>query len=508
MGTKPSAEPQGTAPGPPSPSPRLIAGLVVTLAMILAFCLYTIGEIRQLRDEQTRITERNRLGSLQLLRIQNALSNLAAQMRDMADQAEPYPMVSWRQTFDRIRTDLAQAIAAERELAPAERAPAQQAQLEETLERFWTTIDRAFAEARRGEEERAEATLRNEATIQHQELATLISRFLVVNNTVEDEAARLNRAIYGRVVREIFILMAGLLLLVGVTGVYGIIANRRAFDDVQRLTAQLRGLSWRMMRLQEDLQESFSRELHDEFGQLLTAIGMLLARVKRNLPAESPLVTDLQEVQGIVQQTLERIRTESRLLHPVILDDFGLENALQWYVEQFGRQHGIETRFVRSGPIGVIPADAAIHIYRIVQEALTNVSRHAETGEAWVRLRQDQDWIELEIEDRGRGLPAATGRDGPRQGIGLISMRERAELMGGTFGLRPATPNGVIVSVRVPLRMLTLGGSGERGGRESGERGEMQHAENAEEQRGAEVVAFDRGAARSAAPDRGESGHE
>ena len=494
-------EPHGAARRPPSPSPRLIAGLAVTLAMILAFCLYTIGEIRQLRDEQTRISERNRLGSLQLLRIQNALSSLATEMRDMADRTEPYPMVSWRQTFDRIRTDLAQAIAAERELAPAERAPAQQAQLEETLERFWTTIDRAFAEARRGDEDRAATTLRTEATIQHQELVGLISRFLVLNNTMEDEAARLNRAIYGRVIREIFILMAGLLLLAGVTGVYGIIANRRAFDDVQRLTGQLRGLSWRMMRLQEDLQESFSRELHDEFGQLLTAIGMLLARVKRNLPGDSPLVADLQEVQGIVQQTLERIRTESRLLHPVILDDFGLENALQWYVEQFGRQHGIETRFVRSGPIGIIPAEAAIHIYRIVQEALTNVSRHAGSAQAWVRLRQDQDWIELEIEDRGRGLPASAERDPRWQGIGLISMRERSELMGGTFSLAPAAPNGVVVSVRVPLRMLTLGasgGSGERGGRESGGRGEVQHAENAEEQRGAEVVAID----------RGESGHE
>ena len=166
-------------------------------------------------------------------------------------------------------------------------------------------------------------------------------------------------------------------------------ANRRAFDQVERLSAQLRSLSWRMMRMQEDLQETFSRELHDEFGQLLTAIGMLLGRVKRRLPADSPLVADLEEVRGIVQQTLEKIRTESRLLHPVILDDFGLEKALEWYVEQFGRQHGIAARFLKGGPIGVISPEATIHIYRIVQEALTNVSRHSGSSEAWVRLRQD-----------------------------------------------------------------------------------------------------------------------
>jgi len=459
----PSKDPQS-----PSPSPRLVVGLVVTLAMILAFCLYTVREIRELRDEQTRINERNRVDSLQLLRIQNNLSALATQMREMADRTEPYPMKSWRQTFDRLKADLAQAIATERTLAPAERAPAQQEQLEAALDRFWSTIDRAFAEAE-GNEDAAAAILRTTATVQHQELVNFVSRFLVLNDAVQREASVTNRAIYGRVEREIFILMTGLLLLVGVTGVYGIRANRRAFDDVQRLSRQLRNLSWRMMRLQEDLQESFSRELHDEFGQLLTAIGMLLGRVKRNLPAESPLIADLQEVQGIVQQTLERIRTESRLLHPVILDDFGLENALKWYVEQFGRQHGIETRFLKSGPIGVIPPDATIHIYRIVQEALTNVSRHSGSPEAWVRLRQEKDWIELEIEDRGRGLPPAAERTEGWQGIGLISMRERSELMGGAFALVPVPGGGLIVSVRVPLRSAAAAPAGTAG--ESGPAG-------------------------------------
>ena len=154
-----------------------------------------------------------------------------------------------------------------------------------------------------------------------------------------------------------------------------------------------------------------------------------------------------------MQQTLERIRTESRMLHPVILDDFGLENAIKWYVEQFGRQHGIAAHFVKGGPIGVVSAEAAIHIYRIVQEALTNVSRHSGSDEAWVRLRQAEDRIELEIEDRGRGLPPEAERREGWRGIGLVSMRERAELMGGEFALTPAPAGGTIVRVAVPLQM-------------------------------------------------------
>jgi signal transduction histidine kinase len=434
-----------------NPSTRLVLTLAVTLGVILAFCLYTVREIGQLRDEQTRISERNRLDSLQLLRIQNNLSTLALAMRDMADGTERVEMIYWRQTFDRRKLDLSQAIATEQTLAPAERPAAQQQRLLAGVAGFWTLMDQVFALAGDQKEEQAAAMLRTAVTAQHQELVSMVSQFLVLNNRVQEDAAQLHRAIYGRVEREIFILMTGLLLVVGGTGMLAIRANRRAFDQAAALSAQLRSLSWRMMRMQEDLQESFSRELHDEFGQLLTAIGMLLGRVKRRLPVDSPLVGDVEEVRGIVQQTLDRIRTESRLLHPVILDDFGLEKALEWYVEQFGRQHGLDVRFQKGGPIGVLSPEATIHIYRIVQEALTNVSRHSGSQVAWVRIRQTDDWIELEIEDRGSGLPPEPDRKQGWQGIGVISMRERTELMGGTFSLRPAQPQGLVVSARVPL---------------------------------------------------------
>ena len=141
-----SSEPKDRAPVR-GPSARLIGGLLVTLGLILAFCLYTVHEIGQLREEQTRISERNRLDSLQLLRIQNNLSTIATAMRDMADRTEPYPMVSWRQTFDRVKADLEQAIRSERALAPAERPAAQQRRLVTSLERFWSLVDTAFTQA-------------------------------------------------------------------------------------------------------------------------------------------------------------------------------------------------------------------------------------------------------------------------------------------------------------------------------------------------------------------------
>lgn len=441
---------------PRSPSFPLAIGLVTSLLTILAVGLYTTREIRELREEQTAIAERNRLDSLQLLRIQNNLAVLSTTMRDMAERTEPYPLVAWRQTFERLRNDLRRAIADEQNLAPAERPVAQQQRLVAATERYFELLDGVFATAST-DEEAAIAQLRGEPTMHLQELVALVSQFLVLNNRVQEEASRRNEAIYGRVEREIAVLVGALLLVVAVTGLYVIRANRRAFDEVARLSAELRGLSRQMLRTQEELQTEFSRELHDEFGQIFTAVGTLLGRVKRNLPAESPLAADLEEVRQIAQQTLEKIRVQSRLLHPVILDDFGLEKALEWYVEQFGRQHGITTHFEPRGPIGVLPPESTIHVYRIVQEALTNVSRHAGSPEAWVRLSQADGWLELTIEDRGRGVAA----DGVTRGIGLVSMRERAQLMGGRFSIGPAPGGGTRVTVQVPLAAARVAAAAE-----------------------------------------------
>lgn len=408
-----------------SPSLPLIVGLVVSLVTIAGMGWYTVREVRTLRDEQTAISERNRRDSLQLIRIQSNLATLATALHDMADRVEPYPVVYWRQTFDRLRADLDEAIALENTFAPAERPEAQQRRLRESVDRLWTSLGHVFAQAAGGDEDGALARVRTSVGVQHQELVGLVSQFLVLNNRVQEEASQRNREVYERVVREIVVLVAALLVLVALTGAYTIWANRRAFQEVARLSEQLRTLSWRMLRIQEDLQQSFARELHDEFGQVFTAIGTLLGRITRNLPAGSSLGTDVEEVRGIAQQTLERIRVQSRLLHPTVLDDFGLEKAVEWYVEQFGRQHGIATHFEVAGPIGVVATESNIHIYRIVQEALTNVSKHAGAKEAWVRLAQHNGRLALSIEDRGRGLPAG---DAVARGVGLVSMRERAEL--------------------------------------------------------------------------------
>jgi signal transduction histidine kinase len=445
---------QSARPDSPDTSPRhaptrlLIGVLTLALATIAGVGLYTFLQIRDLRDQQTAISDRNRKGSLQLLRIQNDLASLAVTMRDMVEGVEPYPPAAWQPAFDRLRGDLTAAIALERTLAPAAREPAQQRRLEQTNDAYWADVDRMFVKARAGDNNGALALIRRSLIAELRALDGMVAQFLVANNRVQEEAAAANRSIYDRVGAEILALVGVLLVVVAVSGAWIVVANRRAFEAVRDVTAQLRTLSRHTLRAQEDLQRSVSRELHDDFGQILTAMGTLLGRARRQAP-DAEFAEELDHVRGIAQTTLDRIRAQSQWLHPGVLDDFGLEKALGRSVEQFERQTGIRTTLEATGPIGGIPPDSAIHVYRIVQEALSNIGRHSGSDRAHVRIACDGSAFELTIEDAGQGLPSGRVRT-VDSGLGLVSMRERAELMGGHLRLRRPPEGGLVVEVHVP----------------------------------------------------------
>jgi signal transduction histidine kinase len=436
---------------PPSPTPwrTLAIGVAVGVCTIAGIGAYTYGEVRRLRDEQTAISERNRKDSLQLLRIQNDLASLAVLMRDMLDRTEPYPLPGWQPAFDRVRQDLAEATRLEQELAPAARNPAQQARLAQSVEAYWRDVTQMFALSRT-DEPAARRLVESALIPQHRAIDGFVSQFLIANNQVQEEAARANRAVYDRVGREILLLVGVILIVTAGLGAWVVASNRRAFLSVEALNAQLRTLSQRMLRVQEDVQRSLARELHDDFGQILTAIGTLLGRLRRRAPADTPLGSELEQVRGIAQQALDRIRHRSQWLHPGVLDDFGLARALEGCVEQFQHQTGIQTHLVADGPLDAVRDDCAIHVYRIVQEALSNAARHSGSPDAWVRIRCDGGNLELAVEDRGSGIATQASAADPARGMGMVSMRERAELIGGQLEVKRGAGGGTVVHLRVP----------------------------------------------------------
>ena len=434
----------------PSPTGRLLAGLAVTLAAVGVFSFYALHQIRGLEDLQTRTVDRNRKDSLQLLRIQKDLNDLALAMRDMLEGDEPYPLAAWKPQFDRLRTDLDDALRLEAQLAPVQRNPGRQQYLAGSLAQFWTSAGRMFEVAAHGEDHAARDLIRTSLEAQEAALTSAVAQLLVENNEAEQEAAARIQGIYLGVERNVYLFLAAMLVAISLTTLYLIYSNRRLFEHLAAVSEHRSDLARKLITLQEETLHSLSRELHDEFGQVLTAMGAMLRRAEKRLPADSEFCASLREVREVAQTTLERTRNLSQLMHPSILDEGGLEKAIDWYLPVFERQTGIKVRYEKQPNAPAVTDRVAIHVYRVLQEALNNLARHSGSPLAVVRLAFPDGRLSLEVEDHGAGMPDQ--RNGAtRPGIGMTAMRERAELLHGTFEVLRPDEGGTLVRLDVPL---------------------------------------------------------
>jgi len=427
----------------PSPTSRLLAGLAVTLSAVAVYAGFTIIQLRGLEEIQSRTIDRNRTDSLLLLRIQNNLNSIALAMRDMVDGSEPYSLTAWRGPFKRIRTDLTEALAQEERYSPADRSREQRRYLTESVTQFWDALDRIFDQAQNGEEAEARVMVRLSLQARQASLATAVARLLVENNETEKTAAEQTRQIYARVTRNLYFFLAAMLILILLTGLYIVQYNRRLFRDVGALAESRSELAQQLISMQENTFRSISRELHDEFGQILTAIGAMLHRSEKQV--SDGLRRDLREIQEIVQATLEKIRSLSHALHPVVLDEVGFEGAVDAYLPQFEHRTGIEIQYEKTGASRELDQNVSIHVYRVMQEALSNVARHSKSHRAAVRLRYLPSSVVLEVEDQGVGFGKKE-----QQGMGLVSMRERVELVNGHVEFSHGSGGGALVRITVP----------------------------------------------------------
>ena len=436
------------SPRPPgrSPTPALLFGLVITMAAVAAYSSYVTHQVSGLRQLQTNMVDRNRKDSLQLLRIQNDLNTLGVAMRDMLDNEEPYPLNAWSAQFGRVRRDLDDALRTEEQLSQGSRLPEQRKYLQTSVAQFWEAADRTFALAESGRIAAARDQVRISLQSRQAALSTAVARLLVENNEGESEAATRISDIYDRVQRQVYVLLVATLVMIALTSLYLMRSNRRLFAQIAMLSEQRSELAQKLIATQESTLRHVSRELHDEFGQILTAIGSMLARAGKRLPEDSPFRSDLREVSETAQATLDKVRTLSQALHPVILDEAGLESALDWYLPTVQRQTGIMVGYEKSGNPFTIASSAGIHVYRVVQEALNNATRHSGAEKVLVRLRFGSEALEVEVEDHGKGMTQI--RSG--RGIGIVAMRERAELLHGSIEFSTPNGGGTVVRLKVP----------------------------------------------------------
>ena len=437
-----------------SPTPALLLGLIVTLAAVVGVSWYVTRQLSGLRALQTDLADRNRTDSLQLLRIQNDLNSLGLAMRDMLDSSEPYPVTAWSAQFARTRVDLDHAIAREAEVAGTRRTPEQSEYLRRSLAQFWDASDRIFALAGGGREKEARDQIRLSLQARQDALNTAVARLLVENNASEEQMAAQVRDIYARVQRQVYIFLAATFIVLMLTSLYLILSNRQLFARLSSLSNERRELAQQLIATRESTLREISRELHDEFGQVLTAMGSMLGRAGKHAPEGSPLRAELREIGEIAQTTLDNVRGLSQTLHPSILEEAGLERTVDWYLSTIERQLGLTVSYEPPASPVAIDSEIGIQVYRILQESLSNVARHSGVKDVRVRLSVDGGVLQLDVEDRGKGVGAAAGR----RGLGIVAMRERAALVGGTLEfLRPAEGSGTLIRLRVPVEGAKAG---------------------------------------------------
>jgi len=435
-----------------SPTPALLVGLILTLATVVGYSWYISGQISRLRQLQTDLTDRNRRDSLQLLRIQNDLNELGLAMRDMLDADQRYPLSAWSAQFERIRADLTDALRRQEEVAATRRTPEQTRLLTSALSQFWDAVDRMFAAAEAGRDGEARTQIRVSLRARQAALNASVAQLLVQNNTSEAETALRVQEIYRDVQRQVYWFLAATLAAIVATSLYLIRANRRLFAGLAALSDERRELARTLIATRESTLKEIARELHDEFGQLLTAMGSMLGRAGRQTPADSPLRDELREIGEVAQAALENVRGLSQTLHPSILEELGLDSAIVSYLSTAERQLGLRVAYERHGEAVPVDDNTAIHVYRVLQEALSNVARHSGAAEARVHLRFEADTLTLEVEDHGRGFTASDDRRA--SGLGLVAMRERADLLGGMLEILRPAGGGTLVRLKVPAKAV------------------------------------------------------
>ena len=223
-------------------------------------------------------------------------------------------------------------------------------------------------------------------------------------------------------------------------------------EDVLQQSEQLRELSNRLQQSQDDERRHIARELHDSAGQIIAALGMNLASMTQHVRKNPTLGKTLDDSQNLVQQLNKEIRTTSYLLHPPLLDENGLAEAIRWYAEGLTERSHLIVDLKIAEDFGRLPEDMELAVFRVVQECLTNIHRHSGSRIALISLSRMPEAVALEIEDEGSGIPTEKldGINKQRSGVGIAGMRERIRHFKGMMNIY-SNGGGTRISVMLPI---------------------------------------------------------
>jgi len=332
------------------------------------------------------------------------------------------------------------------------------ARLQEEVEGYWDSLDPIFEWTPQEKSVRASAFLRSKVLPRRQAVVNLAREMAKINDANLSQARQRLQASQ-RVLHNFLLQMMTFTLALGIA--VALLTARRVAQlekkhdeqtkQIEETQNNLRRLSRRLVQAQELERQALSRELHDEVGQMMTALGMELGHLETlrngNLEAFRHRIEDAKRLNA---DAMRAIRDLAMGLRPSMLDDIGIEAALQWQGREFSRHTGVPATVHVDGSLDYLNDAQRTCIYRVVQEALTNCARHAKAAHVVVTLRADPHGVRVVVQDDGVGFNPAAARGG----LGLLGMQERVKVLDGVVTITSHPNNGTTILVELPVGVL------------------------------------------------------
>lgn len=437
----------------------MLVGFGLTLGIWIATGLYSSRRISELEARATAEANNYLRAQQVLTSARNSVLVSSVYVRDALLDTSPSARL---QGLDRVNGALTGAEETLARYVPIVDSPADQAtvlrlrreitELRDTLSRILQP-DAATASLTAGALLRSRVTPKRESVMAVAEELGSLNRAAFVAH--QQEFARIYRTTQAQLWQVLGLAIAASFGIAVFSARYAGRLERRILDQHRRdldLQQDLRRLSARLTRVGEQERRALARELHDDVGQMLSAIRVELSLAERVLCEKHGASGALDDVRPIADRALQAVRDLSHLLHPSVLDDLGLVPATNWFLKNVRRRHELDVRFEHDDHLGRLAPEIETAAYRIVQEAVSNAIKHAHATRVTVTLRLGDD-LQLTIEDDGGGFDATErGRDGAPIGLGLVSMRERATQAGGSFVVESARG----VGTRITVHLLAL----------------------------------------------------
>lgn len=432
----------------------LLTGFGGLLLMMVFAGIDGLRVLRRIQDGSGTIQhdflERSRV--LNQIRSDVYLSGTYA--RDYLLDPQPSTAEKNRTELNRLRREMDTILAGYAGLMrPDERTPLDG--LRRSLDEYWRVLDPVFQWSHGQRRQSGFRFMRDEVLPRRLAMLGLADQIESVNERQMDAGNLRVAALFSEFRTRLSFTLVVTLVLGGLLAVF---ASRRILDlegqaaarysEVMEARGQLKNLSARLVETQEEERRVLSRELHDEVGQSLSAtlVGLsnLSAAMRTNARAE--MENEVAGLRRIVEGTVKMVRNITLLLRPSMLDDLGLIPALEWQAREVSRQTGLRVDVAAGGVSDELPEEFKTCIYRVVQEALHNVTRHAAAGSVRIVAQQEPRRLLLSIQDDGHGFDVARSR-----GLGLLGMQERVAHLGGTLQLVSEPGGGTLISVILPL---------------------------------------------------------